>query len=325
MRYLLLAIFISSVALAQASDFHVRVSGRADSVVTRSEVRLSDIADVEAMKPGQDDTIIGIKNIIVGNINKPGESASITASDILSKLQDEGFSLSRIGYTFPKNLNVRRAARTLSKDEIFNAITEYLGSSGKDASIQSISMTKPVMVSPGEIKLTPRLLPATGKGLMHFDVDVNVDGEKETAFQVSGVSEEWVTVPVAATRVEKGSVLDPSAVQMARVNYASLPLDAEDSTEAVIGKKVTHTIEAGIPFRKSHLARPIMIAKGSKVIMQYSKGPLQATASGIALTDGSQGSEIRIRNDSSQKIISGWVVEPGLVSVTPLSINTGQK
>lgn len=317
MKYIfLITLFLSTLASADTSDFLIRVSGRDESVVTRSEIRLSDLADVEAMKPGQDDTIIGIKNVIVGNLIKPGESTSITASDILSRLQDEGFSLTRIGYTFPKSLNVRRAARTLSQDEILNAIKNYLDTSGKDASIQALSIPKPIMVSPGEIKLTPRLIPTTSKGMMHFDVNVSVNGDNEGAFQVAGASEQWATIPVAATRVEKGSVLDSSSVQMARVNYDSLPLDAEDTTEALIGKKVTQTIEPGIPFRKSYLARPVVVTKGSKVILKYSKGALQATASGTALSDGSQGSEIKIKNDSSQRIVSGWVVEPGLVSVT---------
>ena len=317
MKRVLIGLVLSiSSAVADPSDYLVRVSGRENATVTRSDVRLSDIADVEAMKPGQDDTIIGIKKIIIGEAPKPGESLTFQASDILSRIQDEGFTLSRIGYTFPRSISIRRAARVLSNEEIMNALTTMLQGAGRDATIKNVSFAKPIMVSPGQVSLMPRLVPSGTKGIMKFDVDVSVDGKREGTFNVDGATDEWVTLPVAASRLEKGSIIDESTVQMARVNFANLPLDAENESNELMGKKVMQTIEPGIPFRKSQLAKPVMVAKGSKVILQYAKGSLQATASGIAMQDGVAHGEIKVKNDASQRVISGWVIEPGLVSVT---------
>ena len=59
-----------------------------------------------------------------------------------------------------------------------------------------------------------------------------------------------------------------------------------------------------------------MVEMGAMVTLVYRSGGIEATASGVAIESGAQGDEIRVRNDSSRKIILGKVLEPGMVGVT---------
>jgi flagella basal body P-ring formation protein FlgA len=49
--------------------------------------------------------------------------------------------------------------------------------------------------------------------------------------------------------------------------------------------------------------------------MKYQSEFFEATASGVALENGGIGQEIKVRNDASKKVVSGQVLEAGIVRV----------
>ena len=69
-------------------------------------------------------------------------------------------------------------------------------------------------------------------------------------------------------------------------------------------------------FQKRKLDIPPVIDMGALVTLVYRSGGIEATASGVAIESGALGDEIRVRNDSSRKIILGKVLEPGIVGVS---------
>ncbi|MCB0340106.1 MAG: flagellar basal body P-ring formation protein FlgA, partial [Bdellovibrionales bacterium] len=81
------------------------------------------------------------------------------------------------------------------------------------------------------------------------------------------------------------------------------------------GFETNRNIGFGEVFRKPMLHIPPVITSGSKVTVFYKSAAMEATASGVAVEDGIEGSEIRVRNDNSNKVITGRVVGPGMVQV----------
>jgi flagella basal body P-ring formation protein FlgA len=68
-------------------------------------------------------------------------------------------------------------------------------------------------------------------------------------------------------------------------------------------------------FRAHSVAVPPLVSTGSRVSIVFRYNRLEVSASGIALENGGKGQEIKIRNDTSKRIVSGRVEAPGIVMV----------
>lgn len=74
-------------------------------------------------------------------------------------------------------------------------------------------------------------------------------------------------------------------------------------------------IRAGFPIAINYFQQPVAIAMGTPVKIIVKRGGLQASAKGIALSRGRIGQIIKVKNESSQKIISARVVSDQTVEV----------
>ena len=69
-------------------------------------------------------------------------------------------------------------------------------------------------------------------------------------------------------------------------------------------------------FSKNSLEIVPDIEVGGSVTLVYKNGSLEATSTGIAMEAGIIGKEIRVRNESSKKVVRGKIIEAGQVQVT---------
>jgi flagella basal body P-ring formation protein FlgA len=79
--------------------------------------------------------------------------------------------------------------------------------------------------------------------------------------------------------------------------------------------EVSQSVGEGKFFQKRFLKIAPVVQTGAAVSIQYTKGLLQASASGTALDDGPQGATVRVRNDASRKILKGRVISESVVEV----------
>ena len=74
-------------------------------------------------------------------------------------------------------------------------------------------------------------------------------------------------------------------------------------------------VRAGLPIALNYFQQPVAVAMGAPVQIIFRRGGLQATAKGVALSRGRIGQIIKVKNESSQKIISARVVNDQTVEV----------
>jgi len=127
--------------------------------------------------------------------------------------------------------------------------------------------------------------------------------------------DEWKLVPVATRPLAKGAVIAASDVELTRVSSTLAGRDLVENIGDVVGRAVSRNLGQGEVFRMGALSIPPVVTAGSRVTLKFRQGGLEATATGTAMDSGQVGQEIRVRNDSSKKVVPGKVVEPGLVSV----------
>jgi len=73
------------------------------------------------------------------------------------------------------------------------------------------------------------------------------------------------------------------------------------------------------PVKRANIRKPVLVPKGAIVTMVLKTDRMILTAQGRALQGGSEGDVIRILNAKTHKVVDGTVINPGTVSVIPLS------
>lgn len=299
---------------ALSDDRTVKVRGRAEVTVTGEIIQLGDIAEVSSFSVSDDDIVIGLQKIFLAQSPQPGKLTTISASKVLERLQEEGIDLNQIGYTFPRSMSVRRASREVSSEEMQSFVEKGLQEWDRDLVLKSIHYRSPLHVEPDafDCAATPSGPVTQGKVVMR--VSCPVSGRSVSA-AVEAKVEQWREVPVASRTLPRGSLIALGDLAMARMDIARLPIDSVSDQTQVMGLATTQDIGAGEVLRRSKIAVPPMVTNGSRVTMRYRSGALLVTASGTALENGIEGQEIRVRNESSRRTITGKVIEPGLIEI----------
>ncbi len=302
---------------AKAPERSIRAIGRSQTTVTTDKVHFGDLASIQSRLLKDDESVIALKKIVIEPAPAPGEKITISAARVLERLREEGVNPAELGYSLPKIMSVNRASRVVLKSELEQAIQEALKNTGRDIKVKDIEYSTPFHIAPGEARFEAIPSGVSDQGRLAFQLIAKVASQPDARFEVQVQTDEWIEVPVASRPLSKGAVVSNADVMMARLNVSALPQDAAYKSDSVLGYEIKQGIRYGEVFRKNKLSIPPLIETGSKVTMVYESGLLRATASGVALEDGIEGQQIRIRNDSSRRIVVGTVLESGVVGVKP--------
>lgn len=87
-------------------------------------------------------------------------------------------------------------------------------------------------------------------------------------------------------------------------------------TQTYIGQQMRRTIYAGTKLNPSHVAKPTLVKRNTRINMIYRVGRLEMTASGRALDEGGAGDIISVMNLDSKRRVDGLILANGDVEVT---------
>ncbi|MEY4669100.1 MAG: hypothetical protein RL518_1799 [Pseudomonadota bacterium] len=322
MRLILMALVLGAqmwtesvvAEVPKGSSPTIRVQGRADAVVTDKTIRLGDVAQIDSPNIQDDEAIIELKRIAVGVSPQAGESMTLEGATVVGRLRDEGVRLDSIRYSLPRNITVTRAFREVKLDELERALTSFLSKGDKRVDVKQIVVDRPIRVPTDSLGLEVVALAATRPG--HIGIDYkSVAGSDEVRFQLKAFADEWRLMPVASRPLMKGATVTANDVNLVKVNGTSVARDSIENLGDIVGRNVTKDIGQGEMFKASTVAVPAVVAAGSRVTILFRQNRLEVTASGIALENGGMGQDIRVRNESSKKVIVGKVSDSGLVTV----------
>lgn len=292
----------------------IRVQGRPDAIVTDKTVRLGDIAQIDSPNIQDDEAIIQLKKITVGASPKAGESVTLEGTTVLERLRDEGVRLDSIRYSLPRNISITRAFREVKLDELERALSSFISKGDKHVDVKQLVVDRPIRLPTDSLGLEVVALQNTKPG--HIGVDYkSVAGSDEVRFQLKAIADEWRLMPVASRPLVKGATITANDVQLVKVNGTSLGRDSIENLGDIVGRNLTKDIGQGEMFKASAVVVPAVVTAGSRVTVVFRQSRLEVTASGIALDNGGMGQDIRVRNESSKKVIVGKVSDPGLVTV----------
>jgi flagella basal body P-ring formation protein FlgA len=194
-------------------------------------------------------------------------------------------------------------------------VDEYLKGSGREATIRTFSHDGTTRLFAGAATLRIISLERQRVGLSRIAVEATTEEGESVQIQLVSSLDEFMYVPVASRPLSVGNVVNPNDLVMARLDMTRISRDVAAQSEGVIGHTIKRGIGVGDLFRAPDLSLPFDVTAGSSVTLRYVGRGFKATASGSALEAGRVGGAIRVRNESSKRIVEGTVVEPGLVEV----------
>lgn len=137
----------------------------------------------------------------------------------------------------------------------------------------------------------------------------------QPSWELNGRVELSLTLPVwtAARDLAKGDSLTSGDLLAKKLEVSRLFRDFTPTSQSLIGLKTRHRMRVGQLLTAAQLESPLLIQKGETVLIRAGGDEFSATMQGEALEAGHQGEGIKVRNNSSGRVIQAWVVEPGVV------------
>ncbi|MDN3700023.1 flagellar basal body P-ring formation chaperone FlgA [Vibrio artabrorum] len=123
-----------------------------------------------------------------------------------------------------------------------------------------------------------------------------------------------MSVPLVTTTrsISRGEIVGQYDVTIDMISLNKFRRQGFTTPQQVVGAKVKKNLRPGEVVERGDIC---VVCRNEKVIIQAVKGGMSITTKGTALTDGSMGDQVRVKNDKSQRIIEGIVTNMSEVTV----------
>lgn len=293
---------IATAAAADAADL------RKDLVVTDSVVRLADLfTDTGAAGEA-----------IVMEAPAPGKRKAISNYQLVRLAEEHKLDWDRPKYL--KRVYLEREGVAFSLNDLTQRILDMAREQDLDGDVEiSVYGRKKGLFLPfgytvddisfKEFELSEQRDRFSGV------IDIPTGNSEIFEQRITGVIQEVRMVPMLNRVVTPGEVITDADIEWKKHPLRRIGRNAILSNQQLVGMTVKRPMTAGRLLKESDVSAPVMIAKGSIVMMTYKKGLLTLTMHGRALENGGHGDTIRLMNQKSKKTIYGQVVSADQVQV----------
>jgi len=116
--------------------------------------------------------------------------------------------------------------------------------------------------------------------------------------------------------VQRGELITRQHVTLERRDVSRLRDDFVTQVEQIENKQAIRALAQGSVVSARSLTEPLVVKRGDKVVISAEQPAFSIKMNGTAMTNGSKGQRIPVKNQNSGRVINATVIEPGLVSVT---------
>jgi flagella basal body P-ring formation protein FlgA len=203
-----------------------------------------------------------------------------------------------------------------SHASIYDAVNAFIGShmfSGDfEAELLPLDQQLRLPLCPQSLEITQ---PGNGFKPGRNTVGVSCMGINKWSIYMSAVIRIYQPVLVLTQGVQRGDILNRDLMSLERRDVSGLRGDFVDAIEQADGMRILRAMPAGAILSRKTMAFPTLIKKGDDVTISSDKPGFVIHMSGKALMDGAAGQKIRIKNQSSGRVIQATVLNSGLASV----------
>lgn len=174
--------------------------------------------------------------------------------------------------------------------------------SGGSLTVKVMPLDKRIKIQSCQQPLVASL--STKKHSRNQYVKVHCPGEKPWQLFISARVETMVPVLVASTNIARGSILDSSNMKVEMRRQHSVRGEVLDSAQLIAGARSNRNISSGQAIHKKLIC---LVCKGESVTIIASNNNFSIKTAGTALSNGSIGDEVRVKNTRSGRTVSARV------------------
>ncbi len=151
--------------------------------------------------------------------------------------------------------------------------------------------------------------------------DVRCEGPQGWDVAVTVKPDVYLPVVIAKNSLERGQVLSASDVSIKKLNISSTRGNYLTDPDEAIGLTVKRRIRELQPIALTQLESPVLVERGQRVLMIAEQGGVEARTMGEAMKKGRKGEMIKVKNESSERVVSAIVADAGVVKMVYASGN----
>ncbi len=284
--------------------------------VSSKLIRLGEISEIKG-----EDALLSekLKAIVLGKAPQPGETRSISAHYIESKVRQNGIDSTAIILNLPETIGVVSEAVVISPEKVEKIIRQFILKKmpwdPEQASIR-ISPPKSITLPAGKIAydVTPRRN-ENYLGKTSLSLVFAVNGEIEKKLWISARIDVSKEVVVCSRPMERHYVIIQDDVRLEKMSLAELPHDVITDPLEVIGKRTKRGIDASSILRYNFLEVLPLVNRGDLVTIVAESEVVKITTQGVVTEKGSKGEMVRVINTGSRKEIFARVRDARTVEV----------
>jgi flagella basal body P-ring formation protein FlgA len=294
-----------------AIDEQVRVNG--------TTINLGQVATISG---GDEENNQRIRQLKIGDAPVPGGSFVLSKEIIFMRIAATGLDLTSITWLIPNNVTVIGNSQTISAqtliDKGIEAIRNQVGPNvfSEDLNISFTGRMQDVIAPVGNATLSTSLpygirynTPTT------VMISVNVNGQAITKVGLKFNVKLYRQVAVAARQVNIREIFTEDSLRYERMDTGQVAAGFFTDKNKIQGLMARRLITPGMVITDSMVNKPVLVKRGSMVILAALVGNMQVTSSGQAMQDGYEGQLIRVKNVNSNKIVLGKVINEDKVQV----------
>jgi flagella basal body P-ring formation protein FlgA len=227
-------------------------------------------------------------------------------------------ALLAIGYSGVVTADATRPEQLIDAGEVFleQAVGDYLQRSNIDGRHEiQINRLDPRLRLPlcGQPLTTTLESPAEPIG--RVTLRVRCDSDAPWTVFVPGQVRLYREVVIANRPLKRDNLVSHADLILAERDVGLLNQGYLTALTQAIGKKLTRPLSPDQVLAPFHVQFADVIRKGDQVVISARSGGISVKMPGEALSDGTLGKQIRVRNQRSNRVIKARVIGPGQVEV----------
>jgi flagella basal body P-ring formation protein FlgA len=125
-------------------------------------------------------------------------------------------------------------------------------------------------------------------------------------------------VPVPTRAIGRGETIQAEDLEWVQLKDSRIGTSVVVEASELVGHAVRSPLRPGAPVRATQIRKPVVVAKGSLVLLVLERQGMALSARARALEDGGVGETIRVSNLQSSTVVEGTVTGPGRIDVSIL-------
>ena len=134
-------------------------------------------------------------------------------------------------------------------------------------------------------------------------VTILVDGKPCRRARASAYIECFKQVVCAKNGLTRGQLIGPRDITLVRLPISKLKSRFFDDPNAILGLQAKRTVRPGQVIYATSISKPILVKRGSKVLIVAKSPTIEITCPGVAVENGRLGDFVRVKNVQTKRVV----------------------